>query len=208
MADADEHEKDVWKTVYSFDVLVENFMDPAHIPFAHHGLQGVRSDGSPIAMKTMESNDTHVEVTFADVLRGKPRDGVISFRRPARYHFRTMRDDSDYKVNLEIYAAPIRAGRTRAFLMRVVALLLVSTVSWRSDPRRPEPRIAVAAAAPRRNESAAAATARRPKFVVFLGWSGSVSSCLGIVASTQVVYLGLNLVVDAANNAKTHRCKL
>ena len=27
---------------YSFDYLVENFMDPAHIPFAHHGLQGVR----------------------------------------------------------------------------------------------------------------------------------------------------------------------
>ena len=26
---------------YSFDFLVENFMDPAHIPFAHHGLQGL-----------------------------------------------------------------------------------------------------------------------------------------------------------------------
>jgi phenylpropionate dioxygenase-like ring-hydroxylating dioxygenase large terminal subunit len=24
---------------YSFDFLVENFMDPGHIPFAHHGLQ-------------------------------------------------------------------------------------------------------------------------------------------------------------------------
>eukprot|EP00968_Pinguiococcus_pyrenoidosus_P004972 scaffold320_cov367-Pinguiococcus_pyrenoidosus.AAC.7 len=30
---------------YSWDFLVENFMDPAHIPFAHHGLQGVRTDG-------------------------------------------------------------------------------------------------------------------------------------------------------------------
>ena len=25
---------------YSFDFLLENFMDPAHIPFAHHSLQG------------------------------------------------------------------------------------------------------------------------------------------------------------------------
>jgi len=27
---------------YSWDFLLENFMDPAHIPFAHHSLQGVR----------------------------------------------------------------------------------------------------------------------------------------------------------------------
>lgn len=25
---------------YSLDFLLENFMDPAHIPFAHHSLQG------------------------------------------------------------------------------------------------------------------------------------------------------------------------
>ena len=40
---------------YSFDILIENFMDPAHIPFAHHGLQGMRSDGSPIEMKALVS---------------------------------------------------------------------------------------------------------------------------------------------------------
>jgi len=68
-------------------------------------------------MKQIGSNDTHVEVTFADIVQGKSRDGVISFRRPARYHFRTKRDDGEYKVNLEIYAAPIREGRTRAFFV-------------------------------------------------------------------------------------------
>jgi phenylpropionate dioxygenase-like ring-hydroxylating dioxygenase large terminal subunit len=26
---------------YSFDFAVENFMDPAHIPYAHHSLQGI-----------------------------------------------------------------------------------------------------------------------------------------------------------------------
>ena len=36
---------------YSWYILVENFMDPAHIPFAHHGLQGKRSDGKPIKIK-------------------------------------------------------------------------------------------------------------------------------------------------------------
>ena len=29
---------------YSFDILVENFMDPAHIPFAHHSLQAPLTD--------------------------------------------------------------------------------------------------------------------------------------------------------------------
>ena len=32
---------------YSFDFLVENFMDPAHIPFAHHSLQVRRSRSLP-----------------------------------------------------------------------------------------------------------------------------------------------------------------
>ena len=29
---------------YSFDFLIENFMDPAHIPFAHHSLQVRNAD--------------------------------------------------------------------------------------------------------------------------------------------------------------------
>ena len=100
---------------YSFDVLVENFMDPAHIPFAHHGLQGVRGDGSPIPMARVAMNETHVEASFEDVIRGKAREGVVSFRRPARYHFRTKREMGGFETNLEIYAAPVRAGRTRVF---------------------------------------------------------------------------------------------
>ena len=71
-------------------------MDPAHIPFAHHGLQAVRSDGSPIAMTTLASNETHVETTFEDVIRGKERAGILSFRRPCRYNFQTKRDDGEY----------------------------------------------------------------------------------------------------------------
>ena len=35
---------------YGWDTLLENIVDPAHIPFAHHGLQGKRSDAIPINM--------------------------------------------------------------------------------------------------------------------------------------------------------------
>ena len=33
---------------YSWDTLLENIVDPAHIPFAHHGLQGKRDDAIAI----------------------------------------------------------------------------------------------------------------------------------------------------------------
>lgn len=100
---------------YSFDILIENFMDPAHIPFAHHGLQGVREDGSPIPMELLVSNSTHVEVKFEDVVRSKPRTGIVSFREPARYHFRCVDDEGEFKVGLEMYCVPVRPGTCRVF---------------------------------------------------------------------------------------------
>jgi phenylpropionate dioxygenase-like ring-hydroxylating dioxygenase large terminal subunit len=35
---------------YGWDTLVENLIDPSHVPFAHHGLQGKREDAIPINM--------------------------------------------------------------------------------------------------------------------------------------------------------------
>jgi len=40
---------------YGWDTLVENLIDPAHIPFAHHNLQGKRDDAIPIYMSIPES---------------------------------------------------------------------------------------------------------------------------------------------------------
>ena len=122
-----------------------------------------------------------------------------------------MADADDHEKDW-LYSPPsfwtvIHLVGSDASLMRVVALLLVSTVSWRSDPRRPEPRTAVAAIAPRANESDAERTTRRPRLVVFLGWSGSLSSCLGIVASTQGVCLGLNIVLMRQYREKPPVCK-
>ena len=58
---------------YSADFLIENFMDPSHIPFAHNSLQSFRSDASPIPMSTLVSNFTHVELMFEDKSRGVKR---------------------------------------------------------------------------------------------------------------------------------------
>jgi phenylpropionate dioxygenase-like ring-hydroxylating dioxygenase large terminal subunit len=66
---------------YSVDFLIENFMDAAHVPFAHHSLQGKRSDGSPLSMQLLTDLDDQalIEVAFQDKIIGKSRSGVVSF---------------------------------------------------------------------------------------------------------------------------------
>jgi len=111
---------------YSVDFLIENFMDPAHIPFAHHKLQGTRDDGMPIKMKVLANNFTHVQVTFNDITRDRKRDAFASFQRPSFYHYserkgellneETFERDGEYEPSLPIFLAPISAGKCRIFL--------------------------------------------------------------------------------------------
>ena len=35
-------------------MLVENLLDPSHVPFAHHGLQGDRNKAFPFSMRVKE----------------------------------------------------------------------------------------------------------------------------------------------------------
>ncbi|EJK47955.1 hypothetical protein THAOC_33290 [Thalassiosira oceanica] len=100
---------------YSFDFLLENFLDP--VPFAHHSLQGTRDDGSNIQMEVVAQNFTHFETTFVDICRGKERDGVLSFQRPAFYHFRVRENETAaYDPKLHIFCTPVEAGRCRVML--------------------------------------------------------------------------------------------
>ena len=102
---------------YSFDILIENFMDPAHIPFAHHGLQGKRTDGSPIPMEKVTFNNTTLEVSFNDTILNKSREGILSFKRPCGYHFKTKSlVTNKWKKNLQIYAVPVKNGRSRVLI--------------------------------------------------------------------------------------------
>jgi phenylpropionate dioxygenase-like ring-hydroxylating dioxygenase large terminal subunit len=66
---------------YGWDRLVENLVDPAHIPWVHHGLQGQRDDGIPMNMSM--SRDTTVTKSgfsfdFADRTLGMRRAGTPS----------------------------------------------------------------------------------------------------------------------------------
>jgi phenylpropionate dioxygenase-like ring-hydroxylating dioxygenase large terminal subunit len=98
---------------YSFDFLIENFLDPAHIPYAHHSLQGVRSDGSPIPTELVTSieNNTHIEIKFKDVVRGKSRDGVLTFIAPC---YVTL--TSSGRNSLLLLCVPVSPGASRVFV--------------------------------------------------------------------------------------------
>ncbi|KAL2620821.1 hypothetical protein R1flu_001026 [Riccia fluitans] len=41
---------------YGWEMLVENLVDPSHVPFAHHGLQGNRNAARPINFKLVDSH--------------------------------------------------------------------------------------------------------------------------------------------------------
>jgi len=132
---------------YSADFLVENFMDPGHVPFAHHSLQSVRSDGAPIPMSLIESNFTHVEVSFQDKSRGKDRDGVVSFQRPTLFHFR-LNVGGKWDFALPIHVVPVQAGKSRVIFQnfpgKVIPMWLkhaatnrfLNTDTWIHDAER------------------------------------------------------------------------
>lgn len=114
---------------YSFDFLVENFMDPAHIPFAHHKLQSTREDGydHPIPIEELFSNFTHVEASFKDVTAKRPRDAYATFQRPSFYHFGEYKGEDgkvdeasgkpSKKPGLCIWLCPVEAGASRVFFV-------------------------------------------------------------------------------------------
>lgn len=117
--------------------------------FAHHSLQGVRDDGSPIMMKEMANNFTHVECSFVDTCRGKQRDGVLSFQRPALYHFRLRANETaEYTPSLLIFTVPIEEGKCRTifpdFPMKALPTWLghlgsnrfLNTDTWLHDAER------------------------------------------------------------------------
>jgi phenylpropionate dioxygenase-like ring-hydroxylating dioxygenase large terminal subunit len=59
--------------------------DPAHVPFAHHGLQGTRQDAIPINMSKplpFSNPATGFSFQFGDRTMGMRRQGVGEFRAP------------------------------------------------------------------------------------------------------------------------------
>lgn len=106
---------------FSLYILLENFVDPAHIPYAHHKLQSTRDNGSPIEIKQLSlDNDTKIlSMMFKENNFNNPkssRAGVINFRMPCHYYVDFKKPDSNLLSELHIFVVPVQEDICRIFI--------------------------------------------------------------------------------------------
>ncbi|AFY39836.1 Pheophorbide a oxygenase [[Leptolyngbya] sp. PCC 7376] len=109
----------VWSTYardvdYDWTTLVENIVDPSHVPFAHHGLQGKREMAKPLTFEIISSEMTCIE--------GKVTSGFktnITFKPPCLVEYE-IPFPSGKQVGLVTYCVPTSPGKARliAFFVR------------------------------------------------------------------------------------------
>jgi pheophorbide a oxygenase len=108
---------------YGWDALVENLIDPAHVPFAHHGMQGSRKDDIPINMTTATDNgERSFSFYWEDRAMGKMRAGNVNFIAPFVVAYEAnfeSKDGSDEKKPLVLTALciPTKPGWSRAIIV-------------------------------------------------------------------------------------------
>lgn len=100
---------------YSWNFLMENFFDPAHIPFAHHGLQSFRSDATFIPIQLLQMNEQSLHFLFEDMTRGRKRQAKMEFTAPFLYRL-VERENNEWKRGLTLLCVPIKEGKSRVFL--------------------------------------------------------------------------------------------
>lgn len=93
---------------YDWQTLVENVVDPSHVPFAHHGLQGNRAQASPIPMEITESTIARIEAKTEGRFRTR-----ITFEPPCRVEYAIAFGDTGKQVGLVTYCIPTVPGKCR-----------------------------------------------------------------------------------------------
>ncbi|KAJ7527737.1 hypothetical protein O6H91_16G068700 [Diphasiastrum complanatum] len=75
---------------FGFEVLIENLMDPSHVPFAHHKLQGDRNKANPIALTVGKVEPSGFE--------GQQERGNVSFIAPCFFIYGGSLDKTGTKT--------------------------------------------------------------------------------------------------------------
>ena len=102
----------VWSSMvrdlaYDWQTLVENVADPAHVPFAHHGIQGNRDRAMPIPLQIVTST---IDLIRAEVER--PFKTRITFQPPCRLEYEISFGE-DKQIGLITYCLPVTPGKSR-----------------------------------------------------------------------------------------------
>ena len=100
---------------YDYFILLENFFDPAHIPFAHHKLQSTRDKGCTIEVHNTNSTSETLSITFMDKNNNDNR--TMSFKYPSSYLLKNEKNSTNGLLkNLHIFTVPVREGHSRILI--------------------------------------------------------------------------------------------
>jgi len=123
-----------WSTLvrdlpYDWRTLVENVADPAHVPFAHHGVQGQRQRAVPIPLRMLRESQELLEAEIPS--RAIASATRVAFRPPCLLEYRFALP-GQRRMGLITYCLPVAPGRSR-----VVALFSRDWTDpwWRWRPR-------------------------------------------------------------------------
>ena len=102
---------------YSLYIFLENFFDPAHIPFAHHKLQSVRDKGCPIDIQLLKNEEDLLSILFQ--IKDNEHEGMtMNFQLPCHYYLKPPQNITKPPMFLEqhMFLIPIQEDKTRIFI--------------------------------------------------------------------------------------------
>ncbi len=103
---------------YGWESLVENLIDPSHVPFAHHGLQGKRTDAIPINMTIpIVNGEKGFSFEWEDRTMGLMRSGQGGFRAPYMVWYDADFSNSPRRFELSVLCIPTKPGWSRAIIL-------------------------------------------------------------------------------------------
>ena len=95
---------------YDWTTLVENVADPAHVPFAHHGVQGWRQRAVPIPLRMVCESRERLEAMIPS--RAIASGTRIVFRPPCLLEYQ-FSFPGPRRMGLITYCLPVAPGRSR-----------------------------------------------------------------------------------------------
>ncbi|MEC4985591.1 MAG: Rieske 2Fe-2S domain-containing protein [Oscillatoria sp. PMC 1068.18] len=93
---------------YDWQTLVENVIDPSHVQFAHHNVQGNRERATPLPIKVINSNMNLIQ---GEITQGFPTK--ITFEPPCRLEYAIQFGTAEKQLGLVTYCVPISPGKCR-----------------------------------------------------------------------------------------------
>ena len=103
----------VWSSMlrdleYDWQTFIENVVDPSHVNFSHHGVQGNRNNAKPIPIQIVKSSAELIEAQTTI-----PFNTTITFQAPTRVEYAISFGDKGKKFGLITYCIPIMPGKCR-----------------------------------------------------------------------------------------------